>query len=175
MKKEELLKALTIAERLKPDSDIARKLRKKVEADDEFEMKKKYMEMLTKNEFQSRTAVENLRVSFKDDLLFMYDMTHFMPSSAEKKDYEDLKELFDFIENNMELSAAKEKVMGDLMEDIILYDFKVRLSNESWHEVLDTFAEDEKKTYVNFKNIFEKFQKLFYQFICRHRWVQIAF
>jgi|GEM_PF-4360816 len=155
MKKEELLKALNTAERLLPDSDLVRELRKISETDEELEQKKKYIEMLAKNEFQTRDEIEKLLVSFKDDLLFMYDMTHFVPTEEEKKDYEDLKELLEFIEKNLENSSENKRIM----EAIQLYDFKMRLSNESWDDVVTTFDIDVKE-FKKLKLTYRKFKKL---------------
>jgi hypothetical protein len=97
MKLDELLEALTISERLVPNSDISNELKNIFEYKENVQRKRKYINKFIKNEFQERGEIEKLTVQFKDDLLFMYDITHFTPNKIEKEDYKDLNNLQNFI------------------------------------------------------------------------------
>jgi len=154
MEQDKLKRALEIAERSLPDSELAKELNKRYRYTKKQQDKKRYIEMITRNEFSSRGEIEELDVAFKDDLLFFYDTGNFKPTE-EKAKIEELNELLDILDGEG-FSVEKKEVE----EQIKIYGFKKRLSEESWDDVVDTISPEDYEGYPKFKNLFKRFDSL---------------
>ena len=155
MEQDKLKRALEIAERSLPDSELAKELNKRYRYTKKQQDKKRYIEMITRNEFSSRGEIEELDVPFKDDLLFFYDMGNFEPTEEEKKRVQELKELLDIIDGEHLMAERKE-----VEQEIEIYKFKKRLSEQSWDEVVDTTPAEVIEKYPKFRKVFRRFSSL---------------
>ncbi len=155
MDAEKLEKALQISEKYLPDSKLSKELKKMYRQKSEQQEKKKYIKMITQNEFSSREEIENLDVPFKDDLLFFYDMGNFKPTDQEKEKVRELTELLDLLDGERFMAEKRE-----VEQEIEIYKFKERLSMQSWDEVVDTTSADAIEKYPKFRKIFRQFDAL---------------
>ena len=155
MDDEKLERALRISEKYLPDSKLSKELKNMYERKSEQDDKKKYIDMITKNEFSSRKEIDQLDVPFKDDLLFFYDMSHFKPTEHEKEKVRELTELLDILEGERFLSEKRE-----VEQEIEIYKFKKRLSEQSWDDVVDTTSAENIESYPKFRKIFRRFDSL---------------
>src|SRR6056297_2007282 len=108
MEQDKLKRALEIAERSLPDSELAKELNKRYRYTKKQQDKKRYIEMITMNEFSSREEIEQLDVPFKDDLLFFYETGNFKPTEEEKAEIEELNELLDILDGEGFPAGKKE-------------------------------------------------------------------
>jgi len=152
---EKLERALQIAEKYLPDSELSKEMKKTYKQKSERQEMKKYIDMITKNEFTSREELEKLDVSFKDDLLFFYDMGNFKPTEQEKDKNRELTELLDLLDGERFLAEKRE-----VEQEIEIFKFKERLSIQSWDEVVDMTSAEVIKNYPKFGNIFRRFNSL---------------
>jgi len=155
MDAEKLERALQIAEKYLPDSELSKELKKTHKQKSEQQEMKKYIKMITQNEFSSREEIENLDVPFKDDLLFFYDMGNFKPTDQEKEKVRELTELLDLLDGERFMAEKRE-----VEQEIEIYKFKERLSMQSWDEVVDTTSADAIEKYPKFRKIFRQFDAL---------------
>src|SRR6056297_618108 len=133
MDAEKLERALRISEKYLPESKLAKELKKTYNRKSERQEMKKYIDMITQNEFSSREEIEDLDVPFKDDLLFFYDMGNFKPTEQEKEKIRELTELLDILDGERFMAEKRE-----VEQEIEIFKFKERLSKESWDDVVDT-------------------------------------
>ena len=147
MNKETLIKALEITQQHLPGSDLEKKLQKQVETIIEMEEKKRYIRMLSENRFSSREQVENLCLLFNDDLLFLYDNTHFAPTQQEAERYRELSKLHDCLK-----ATVFQADLTTIEEELLIYEFKRSMSEHSWDEVVDSLSphvDSNTPTYTN--------------------------
>ena len=155
MDAEKLERALQIAEKYLPDSELSKELKKTYKQKSEQQEKKKYIKMITQNEFSSREEIEKLDVPFKDDLLFFYDMGNFKPTEKEKGKVRELTELLNLLDDDRFMAEKRE-----VEQEIEIFNFKERLSRQSWDEVVDTTSAETIENYPKFGNIFRRFNSL---------------
>ena len=155
MNKETLIKALEIAQKHLPGSPLENKLQIQLEVLIEREEKKRYIRMLGKNRFSSREQVENLCLPFNDDLLFLYDLSHYRPSQQEGERYRQLHELRRLLKD-----TAFKLDSVTIEEELLIETFKINLSKRSWDEVVDTVAQDDLKCFPQFRKVFTRFRDL---------------
>ena len=152
---DKLLKALEITQQHLPDSDLEKKLQNQLETIMETEEKKRYIRMLCENTFNTRTEIENLSLPFNDDLLFMYDLTHYAPSQQEAERYRQLRELRGLLKDT---AFKLDLVM--IEEELLIENLTINLSKRSWEEVLDTVGPDDLKGFPKFRAVFNRFRDL---------------
>jgi len=155
MDAEKLERAMRISEKYLPDSKLAKELKKMYNQKSERQEMKKYIKMITQNEFSSREEVEQLEVPFKDDLLFFYDMGNFKHTEQEKEKVRELTELLDLLDGERFMTEKRE-----VEQEIEIYRFKKRLSEQSWDEVVDTTSAEVIEKYPKFRKIFRRFDSL---------------
>ena len=155
MNKETLIKALEITQQHLPGSDLEKKLQKQVETIIEMEEKKRYIRMLSENRFSSREQVENLCLPFNDDLLFMYDLSHYRPSQKEAERYSQLRQLRGLLKD----TAFKLDLVA-IEEELLIETFKINLTKRSWEEVVDTVPPVDLKSFPRFRCVFTRFRDL---------------
>jgi len=147
MNKETLIKALEIAQKHLPGSALENKLQIQLEVLIEREEKKRYIRMLCENEFTSREQVENLCLPFNDDLLFMYDLSHYRPLQQEVERYRELSKLHDCLK-----ATVFQADLTTIEEELLIYEFKRSMSEHSWDEVVDSLSphvDSNTPTYTN--------------------------
>ena len=155
MNKETLIKALEIVQKHLPGSSLENKLQSQLEVLIETEEKKRYIRMLCENKFKSRTEIENLCLPFNDDLLFLYDLSHYRPSQQEAERYRQLHELRRLLKDtafNLDLVTIE--------EELLIETFKINLSKRSWEDVVDTVPQDDLKSFPHFRKVFTRFRDL---------------
>jgi len=155
MDTEKLERALQISEKYLSESELSNELKKMYVRKSEQDEKKKYIEKITANEYSSREEIEKLDVSFKDDLLFFYDMGNFKPTEAEKEKVRELTELLDILDGEQFMAEKREAE-----QEIEIYRFKERLSEQSWDGVVDTTSAEAIEIYPKFRKIFRRFDSL---------------
>ncbi len=155
MNKETLIKALEITQQHLPGSDLEKKLQKQVETIIEMEEKKRYIRMLSENRFSSREQVENLCLPFNDDLLFLYDLTHYKPSQQETERYRQLRELRGLLKD-----TAFKLDLVSIEEELLIENLTINLSKRSWEDVVDTVRPDDLNYFPKFRAVFNRFREL---------------
>ena len=152
---DKLLKALKIVQKQLPGSDLEKKLQKQVETIMETEEKKRCIRMLCENKFKSRLEIENLHMPFNDDLLFMYDLTHYKPSQKEAEKHKQLRELRGLLKDT---AFKMDLVM--IEEELLIENLTINLSKRSWEDVVDTVAPDDLNYFPRFRAVFNRFRDL---------------
>jgi len=152
---DKLLKALEITQQHLPGSDLEKKLQKQVETIMETEEKKRYIRMLCENKFKSRSEIENLHMPFNNDLLFMYDLTHYNPSQQETERYRQLRELRGLLKG-----TAFKLDLVSIEEELLIENLTINLSKRSWEDMVDTVGQDDLKGFPKFRAVFNRFRDL---------------
>ena len=152
---DKLLKALEIAQQHLPGSDLEKKLQNQLETIMEMEEKKRYIRMICENKFKSRLEIENLHMPFNDDLLFMYDLTHYKPSQQETERYRQLRELRGLLKD-----TAFKLDLVSIEEELLIENLTINLSKRSWEDVVDTVRPDDLNYFPKFRAVFNRFREL---------------